>query len=174
MTDWHCWDLAKAASAHDAGDNSLHADHEHAHEIYETSTMSALLAAAYDGPATYGEMAGHGDFGVGTFNGLDGEMIALNGQFFHLHSDGTASVADPSDRTPFAVTFFRTPDGRSTSPLSPAPSWSMRMSTSTSRCPIRPAPWPNGASLTTERWRPTLILWPGGPARRRHGHVEQG
>ena len=108
MTDWHCWELAKAASAHYAGDNSLHADHELAHEIYETSTMSALLAAAYDGQVTYGEVARHGDFGVGTFNALDGEMVALNGQFFHLHSDGTASVADPSDRTPFAVvTFFR-------------------------------------------------------------------
>jgi len=108
VTDWHCSDLAKAASAHYAGDHSLHADHERAHEIYQTSTMSALMAAAYDGTVTYGEMARHGDFGVGTFNGLDGEMVALNGQFFHLHSDGAASVADPSDQTPFAVvTFFR-------------------------------------------------------------------
>lgn len=106
--DWHCWDLAKAASAHYAGDNRVHADRGRAHEIYQTSTMSALVAAAYDGTATYGEIAGHGDFGVGTFNGLDGEMVALDGQFFRLHSDGTATVADPTELTPFAVvTFFR-------------------------------------------------------------------
>jgi acetolactate decarboxylase len=106
--DWHCWDLAKTASAHYAGDNRVHADRGRAHEIYQTSTMSALVAAAYDGTATYGEIAGHGDFGVGTFNGLDGEMVALDGQFFHLHSDGTATVADPTELTPFAVvTIFR-------------------------------------------------------------------
>jgi acetolactate decarboxylase len=106
--DWHCWDLAKAASAHYGGDKSLHARAQHAHEIYQSSTMSALLAAVYEGTVSYGEIARHGDFGVGTFNGLDGEMLAVDGAFFHLHSDGTASVVDPSDLTPFAVvTFFR-------------------------------------------------------------------
>lgn len=106
--DWHCGALARAASAHYGGDNSLHARRDQAHEIYQTSTMSALVAAVFDGTVTYGEVATHGDFGLGTFNGLDGEMVAVDGQFFHLHADGTASIADRSDLTPFAlVTFFR-------------------------------------------------------------------
>jgi acetolactate decarboxylase len=111
--DWQCRELATAASVHYAGDNKLHADRGQAHEIYQTSTMAALLAAVYDGTVTYGEIAGHGDFGVGTFNGLDGEMVAVDGQFFHLYADGKATVADPTELTPFAVvTFFRGDTGR--------------------------------------------------------------
>jgi acetolactate decarboxylase len=111
--EWQCWDLATAASVHYAGDNRLHADRRQAHEIYQTSTMSALQAAVFDGTVTYGEIAGHGDFGVGTFNGLDGEMVAVDGQFFHLHSNGTATEADPTELTPFAVvTYFRGDTGR--------------------------------------------------------------
>jgi acetolactate decarboxylase len=77
-------------------------------EIYQTSTMSALLEGVYDGDMTIGELLTHGDFGLGTFNHLDGEMIILAGVCYHLHSDGSASIAAADDRTPFAaVTYFR-------------------------------------------------------------------
>ena len=70
--------------------------------------MTALLDAVYDGGLTYGELARHGDFGLGTFNALDGEMVAVDGEFFHLHADGSAGPVQPDERTPFAaVTFFR-------------------------------------------------------------------
>jgi len=50
----------------------------------------------------------HDDFGLGTFNHLDGEMVVLDGICHHLRSDGSASVASPADRTPFAaVTLFK-------------------------------------------------------------------
>ncbi len=39
--------------------------------LFQTSTISALLEGAYDGNMTYGELKKHGDFGLGTFNGLD-------------------------------------------------------------------------------------------------------
>ena len=39
---------------------------------------------------TYGELRRHGDFGLGTFNGLDGEMIAFDGSFYQVKSDGAA------------------------------------------------------------------------------------
>jgi acetolactate decarboxylase len=49
----------------------------------------------------------HGDFGVGTFNHLDGEMVVNDGVCFHLFSGGEARVASPDDLTPFAaVTTF--------------------------------------------------------------------
>jgi acetolactate decarboxylase len=81
---------------------------EAAREIYQTSTMGALLDGIYDGDMTVGELLTHGNFGLGTFNHLDGEMIVLAGVCHHLRSDGSASVAAVDDRTPFAaVTWFR-------------------------------------------------------------------
>jgi acetolactate decarboxylase len=71
------------------------------HEVFQNSTINALLEGVYDGSMTYGELRRHGDFGLGTFNALDGEMIAFDGGFYHVKADG---VAYP----PFAsVLFFR-------------------------------------------------------------------
>jgi acetolactate decarboxylase len=41
--------------------------------------MGALLAGVYDGNVTIRELLRHGDFGLGTFNALDGEMLVLDG-----------------------------------------------------------------------------------------------
>jgi acetolactate decarboxylase len=77
-------------------------------EVFQTSTMSALLDGVYDGAFTIEELLRHGDFGLGTFNRLDGEMVVLDGECYHLRADGSATKADRADRTPFAaVTHFR-------------------------------------------------------------------
>ncbi len=78
-------------------------DDHHAGELYQTSLMTALLEGVYEGDVTYGELHKHGDFGVGTFNGLDGEMVGIDGVFYQLRSDGTATVVRPEQKTPFAV-----------------------------------------------------------------------
>ncbi len=79
-----------------------------ARELYQSSTMGALLDGIYDGDVTIAEVLRHGDFGLGTFNHLDGEMIILDGVCYHLRADGSATVAAGTERTPFAaVTRFR-------------------------------------------------------------------
>jgi alpha-acetolactate decarboxylase len=81
-------------------------------EVYQFSTISALLEGVYDGDVTVAEILRHGDFGLGTFNHLDGEMVILDGVCYRLRSDGTASRAAPTDRSPFAaVTRFHTDFG---------------------------------------------------------------
>jgi acetolactate decarboxylase len=78
-------------------------------EVYQFSTISALLEGVYDGDVTVGEILRHGDFGLGTFNHLDGEMVILDGVCYRLRADGTATRAALTDRTPFAaVTRFHT------------------------------------------------------------------
>ena len=74
-----------------------------AHVVFQTSTLDALFEGAFDGDVTFAELAQHGDLGIGTLNGLDGEMIALDGRFMRADADGRISDVDPSARTPFAV-----------------------------------------------------------------------
>lgn len=80
----------------------LHAEYE-PHVLFQASTVGALLDGAYDGDATFAELAEHGDIGLGTVNGLDGEMIALDGRFFRADLHGAIHEIAASARTPFAV-----------------------------------------------------------------------
>ena len=73
------------------------------HTVFQTSLMSALLDGVYDGEMTVGELLERGDFGLGTFNALDGEMVILDSVCYQLRGDGRATVADPGQMTPFAV-----------------------------------------------------------------------
>ncbi|SKA98426.1 acetolactate decarboxylase [Agreia bicolorata] len=71
--------------------------------VFQTSLMSALLDGVYDGDLTVGELLEHGDFGLGTFNALDGEMLVLDGVCHRLRADGSVERASKDDLTPFAV-----------------------------------------------------------------------
>lgn len=87
--------------------------------LVQFSLLAALAADDYVGGPALEEMLKCGNFGVGTFNRLDGEMIVLDGQVFQALADGTVRPADLKDTTPFAsVTFFEA-DGR-IEPLSAA------------------------------------------------------
>ncbi len=78
------------------------------HEVFQTSTLVSLVEGLYDGNVAYSTVMRHGDFGVGTFNALDGEMVALDGRYFRLRSDGTVSQVSGNELTPFAaVTRFQ-------------------------------------------------------------------
>jgi acetolactate decarboxylase len=80
----------------------LHAEHDH-HVLFQASTIGALLDGAFDGDLSFAELAEHGDIGLGTLNHLDGEMIALDGEFFRADVDGAVSRIGPDELTPFAV-----------------------------------------------------------------------
>ena len=50
---------------------------------------------------------GHGDIGIGTFDGLDGEMVVVDGTAYQVTGDGVVHIPEPTMTTPFAaVTFF--------------------------------------------------------------------
>jgi acetolactate decarboxylase len=75
--------------------------------LFQYSTLSTLTAGVYDGDITFGELKQHGDFGLGTFNTLDGEMVEVDHQVYQVKSDGVAYPVADSTKAPFAeVTFF--------------------------------------------------------------------
>jgi acetolactate decarboxylase len=83
-------------------EGELHGGHE-PHVLFQASTIGALLEGAYEGDLTFAELAEQGGLGLGTLNGLDGEMIALDGRFYRADVDGAVTEVEPSARTPFAV-----------------------------------------------------------------------
>lgn len=77
--------------------------------LYQYSTIDALMLGLYDGGVTMQNLTTRGDFGIGTFDRLDGEMIVLDGMVYQARADGTVSQAAPANTTPFAaVAFFDT------------------------------------------------------------------
>lgn len=105
MKDSNCVDPCMAELA-----NFVHQHQKHHPEcqIYQTSLMSGLINGVYEGSTTMADLLEHGDFGLGTFNDLDGELVAMESRIFQLRSDGSARAAKPDQKTPFAVmTFFR-------------------------------------------------------------------
>jgi acetolactate decarboxylase len=85
---------------------------EQAHVVFQASTIGALLDGAYDGDVTFAELEGHGDLGLGTLNGCDGEMIAIDGRFLRADVDGRIHEVPPTAKTPFAVLTFFSPEHR--------------------------------------------------------------
>ena len=75
-------------------------------ELFQYATINSLLAGVFDGDMTIATLKHHGDLGIGTFNALDGEMLALDGQFFQIRSDGRVYPAPDDLRTPFATVLF--------------------------------------------------------------------
>lgn len=75
--------------------------------LIQISTIDALLSGVYDGVMDFGTLKGYGDFGIGTFEGLDGEMLGFDGSFYQVRADGIAYAVPDSMETPFAsITFF--------------------------------------------------------------------
>ena len=75
--------------------------------VFQVAAFKPFAEGEFAGITTYAELAKHGDFGIGTLTGLDGEMVALNGVFYQIPIDGKPRQISSTEETPFAmVTFF--------------------------------------------------------------------
>lgn len=76
-------------------------------ELFQVSTLAALAHGANRGGVTVAELLKHGDFGIGTFDRLDGEMIVVDGVAYRAAGHEDVGRAHPGDLTPYsAVTRF--------------------------------------------------------------------
>lgn len=78
--------------------------------LYVSAPVNALIEGIYQENTPVSEILEHGDFGLGTFNHLDGEMVVLDGTVYQLKSDGKAYSVEPGTKTPYACVNFFTPD----------------------------------------------------------------
>lgn len=80
-------------------------------ELVQFSLLAALAAGDYGGGAPLVEVLKFGDFGVGTFDGLDGEMIVLDGEIYQVVASGEVVHREELGATPFATVTFFAADG---------------------------------------------------------------
>lgn len=96
--------LAMNASAHEvpAQKNEQKSD-----RVFQVALLQSLMQGEYDGVVTVGELKEYGDTGIGTFQGVNGEMIVLDGIVYRALWDGSVEVAPDNETVPFSnVTFF--------------------------------------------------------------------
>ena len=75
--------------------------------LFQVSTIDALLQGVFDGFFTFEDLKTHGDFGIGTFDSLDGEMVALDGEYYQVKDDGVVYPVRDDMTSPFStVTHF--------------------------------------------------------------------
>jgi len=72
-------------------------------QITQIATLDGLLAGVYDGEVSLAEISDYGDFGLGTYQALDGEMIFLDGVFYQVKEDGSVQQPPPETLSPFAA-----------------------------------------------------------------------
>jgi acetolactate decarboxylase len=73
------------------------------HRLYQISTSTALVEGVAQGAVTSRTLLAHGDFGLGTFESLAGEMVIVDGAIYQVRGDGTVRRRKDEFRIPFAV-----------------------------------------------------------------------
>ena len=84
--------------------------HTPLHTLFQVSTSGALVEGVYTGAISSEVILKHGDFGLGTFENLDGEMVVLDGHIYRARGDGTVTEAPVDACAPFAVVTRFAPD----------------------------------------------------------------
>jgi acetolactate decarboxylase len=88
------------------------------HTLFQVSTSGALVAGVYDREVSVQAILEHGNFGLGTFANLDGEMVVLDGHVYQVKGSGQVSEAPSEAGAPFAVvTWFEPESDVSISPV---------------------------------------------------------
>jgi acetolactate decarboxylase len=78
--------------------------------VYQLAAFNTFSTGKYSGFMTYSQIEQHGDFGIGTFDGLNGEMLAFDGVFYQIPSDGVPRVVDSAQTSPHATVTYFDPD----------------------------------------------------------------
>ena len=73
------------------------------HTLFQVSTSAALVEGLYQGAVRVSRLLRHGDFGLGTFIDLDGEMVVLEGVCYRVASDGVVTTVERDCFIPYAV-----------------------------------------------------------------------
>jgi acetolactate decarboxylase len=76
--------------------------------LFLCAPVNAIVEGIYEEHIPFSEIKRHGDFGLGTFDMLDGEMVMLDGRIYQITADGHVEEVGDDALTPFScVTFYQ-------------------------------------------------------------------
>ena len=75
-------------------------------KVYQHGTLGMLVPGLFEGTMTVADLLKHGDWGIGTASGLDGEMILLDHVPYLAQSNGEIRILKPEEKVPFATVHF--------------------------------------------------------------------
>jgi len=78
--------------------------------IYHYSVLKALDNGVLEGSMKVSDLLEHGDHGLGTFNGLNGEMIVLDHKVYRITPEGEVVEARDDILIPYTIVSFFEPD----------------------------------------------------------------
>lgn len=62
-----------------------------------------MIAGLYQGAINFADLAMEGDFGLGSVEGMNGELNAIDGKFYRIAPDGSINLIPPNETTPYAI-----------------------------------------------------------------------
>lgn len=78
--------------------------------LYHVSTVDALRCGHFSDETEMGELLENGDWGLGTVNGVNGELAVVDGEPYAVRGDGATDLLDEDVKTPFAAVTRFEPD----------------------------------------------------------------
>ena len=70
--------------------------------LYQHGTLALLVPGLFKGTLTVGELLKHGDYGIGSVQGLDGELTVVDSKGYLVKSDGSVVEVADDETVPFA------------------------------------------------------------------------
>lgn len=77
-----------------------------ANTLYQYGTLAMLVPGLFEGTLPLKELLKHGDTGIGTGDGLDGELIILDGVAYQIDGEGNVNELDDDFMVPFGDVHF--------------------------------------------------------------------
>ncbi|KRK72461.1 acetolactate decarboxylase [Lacticaseibacillus nasuensis] len=71
-------------------------------KLYQHGTLATLVPGLFAGTQTLSELLTHGDTGIGTLTGLNGELIILDGVVYQMTAAGQVLQPEATAQVPFA------------------------------------------------------------------------
>lgn len=72
-------------------------------QLFQHNTLGVLMTGLFDGSLTIEKLLLQGSIGIGTLDGLDGELIVLDGKAYQVKADGSCHQVKGHHLTPYAV-----------------------------------------------------------------------